>query len=450
MKVSIYKRILNNKESKNAIWLISGKVAQMLLSLFVGVISARYLGPSNYGLISYANAMVAFVMSFCTLGINSVIVKELYDYPEEQGKTLGSAIMMRVISSVLSAGAVIGVSSLLDYGEWETVIVVALCSISLVFHAFDTINYWFQSRYKSNVTAIAGFLAYFATAAYKILLLILNKNVFWFAFATSIDYIVLSIIYLIAYRVNNGQKLSFSFKSGIRILKKSYHYILAGMMVSIYGHTDKLMLKQMLGESEVGYYATAVAVCGMWTFVLSAIIDAMYPTIISSFKQSKEIFERKNRQLYAIVFYVTVFVSVIFLIFGEFGIWLLYGEEYLPAAIPLKIITWYTAFSYFGVARNAWMVCSEKQKYLKYMYIVAAILNVILNFAFIPLWGASGGRRCLAWQASVRSSLPRSSRETRSPYKVPPPDNRGSFRRYSPERKIRSRLGRARRRHAFS
>ncbi len=383
-------KFLSGKESKNAIWLISGKIAQMILSLFVGIISARYLGPSNYGLISYGAAFVGFFMSFCTLGINSIIVKDFLDNPDEQGKTLGSAILMRIISSVISSITVIAISCILDYGAWETVIIVALCSVSLVFNAFDTINYWFQSQYKSNVTAISLFLAYVATSIYKIILLILNKSVFWFAFASSVDHIVLSIILLIAYKIHNGQKLSFSFECGKRLLKKSYHYIFAGMMVAIYAQTDKLMLKQMLGETEVGYYATSVALCGMWTFVLTAIIDAMYPTIINSFKRSKELFEMKNRQLYAIVFYLTVFVSVFFLIFGDFAVELLYGEEYLPAATPLKVITWYTAFSYFGVARNAWMVCNEKQKYLKYMYIVAAISNVILNLVFIPLWGASG------------------------------------------------------------
>lgn len=381
---------LKAKESKNAIWLISGKVAQMILSLFVGVISARYLGPSNYGLISYGSAMVSFFMSFCTLGINSVIVKDFFDHPEEQGKTLGSAIMMRLLSSALSSVAVIAISFCIDYGDWETVIIVALCSVSLLFHIFDTIKYWFQAQYKSSVVAISIFLAYVATSIYKIVLLITGQSVFWFAFASSVDYIVLSIILLIAYKMHNGQKLSFSFQNGKRLLKKSYHYILSGMMVAIYGHTDKLMLKQLLGETEVGYYSTAVAICGMWTFVLSAIIDAMYPTIIKSFKEGKTVFDKRNRQLYAIVFYVTVFVSLMFVLFGDLGIWILYGEAYLPAALPLKIVTWYTAFSYFGVARNAWMVCNEKQKYLKYMYIVAAVLNVVLNLIFIPLWGAAG------------------------------------------------------------
>ena len=162
------------------------------------------------------------------------------------------------------------------------------------------------------------------------------------------------------------------------------------MMVAIYAQTDKLMLKQMLDESAVGFYAIATTICGMWTFVLSAIIDAMYPTIVQSFKQNQALFEKKNRQLYAIVFYISVLVSIAFVFLGDFAINILYGEAFAPAALPLKIITWYTAFSYFGVARNAWMVCNEKQKYLKYMYIFAAILNVLLNAIMIPLWGPAG------------------------------------------------------------
>lgn len=381
---------LRGKEAKNASWLIGGKIAQMILSLFVGALTARFLGPDNYGLISYGNAMMGFFMSLCTLGINSIIVKEFFDHPDEEGTALGSALLLRAISSICSALMVIAVVTIADFGEWETIAVVALCSVSLVFHIFDTINFWFQHLYQSRVTAIASFVAYVATAIYKIVLLLLQKDVYWFAFASSVDYIALAAVLLIAYKRHGGPPLRVSMKKGKYLLSRSYHYILSGLMVAIYGYTDKFMLKQMLDESAVGYYATATAICAMWTFVLSAIIDSMYPTIVQAHKKSQELFDRKNRQLYAIVFYVTVFVSVCFLIFGDLAIWILYGDEYMPAAMPLKIITWYTAFSFFGVARNAWFVCNHKQKYLKYMYIPAAIINIGMNLIFIPLWGASG------------------------------------------------------------
>ncbi len=384
------KKLFSNKEVKNAGWLIGGRVVQMLLSLVVGVLSARYLGPGNYGLINYAGAYVTFFTSLCTLGLNSVIVKDFVDHPDEQGEAIGSAILMRILSSILSAGMIIGIVSIIDNDEPITIAVTALCSLGLVFHVFEIFNFWFQAQYKSKITSIATLLAYIIMSIYKIILLIFGMDVRWFAAATSIDYIVVAIFLYVAYRKYNGQRLRFSFKKCKSLLSVSYNYILSSMMVAIYSQTDKLMLKQMLDESAVGYYGTATVLCAMWTFVLQAIIDSLYPSILRLHSENKEQYEKKNRQLYCIVFYVSVFVSVAFVLLGDFAIWLLYGEEYLPAADVLKVVTWYTAFSYLGVARNAWIVSEGKQKYLKYMYGCAAVMNVLLNFVFIPLWGASG------------------------------------------------------------
>lgn len=384
------KSLFANKEISNAGWLIGGKVIQMLLSLVVGVLTARYLGPGNYGLVNYGSAYVSFFMSLCTLGINSVIVKDFVDNPEEQGEAIGTTLVLRVISSFLSAVMIIGIVGILDKDEPLTIAVVALCSIALIFHVFDTFNYWFQAQYRSKITAIAILIAYIATAVYRVVLLAAGASVIWFAFAASIDYIVLGICLLIAYKKNGGPKLKFSWQKGKALLGKSYHYILSGMMVAIYGQTDKFMLKQMIDETAVGYYSTATAICAMWTFVLSAIIDSIYPTIMRLHKTDYAQYERKNKQLYAIVFYVSIFVSIIFVLFGDIVIRILYGAEYAPASMPLKIVTWYTAFSYLGVARNAWIVCEGKQKYLKYMYLSAAIINVVLNVVFIPILGASG------------------------------------------------------------
>lgn len=382
--------IFRNKEIKNAGWLIGGKVIQMILSLVVGVISARYLGPSNYGLVNYGATYVSFFMSFCTLGINSVIIKDFFDHPEERGSAIGSTLVLRIISSFACALMILGIVSILDRDEPLTIVVVALSSISLLFQVFDTFNYYFQSQYKSNITAIVTLVAYISTSVYRIILLIVNASVVWFAFASSVDYIVLGLLLYVFYRINKGPKLSFSWAKAKALLKQSYHYILSGMMVAIYGQTDKLMLKQMLDTNAVGYYSTATTICSMWTFVLQAIIDSLYPSILLLKDKDEKAYERKNKQLYAIVFYISVCVSIIFMIFGGFVVNILYGADYAPAVLPLKIITWYTAFSYLGVARNAWIVCEGKQNYLKYIYLSGAIGNVILNCIFIPLWGTAG------------------------------------------------------------
>ena len=383
-------KLLKNRTAQNASWLIFGRIAQMIISFFVGILTARFLGPSNYGLIGYAGAYTAFFMAFCTLGINSILVKEFVLKPDNEGEIIGTTLILRVISSFLSSILIIIIVSIVDVGEKTTLYVVALCSIGTVFHVFEVFNYWFQAKLQSKVTAIASLIAYMVTAIYKVILIVTGKSVYWFAFATSVDYICIAILLLIAYFKFGGKKLSFSFSCGKELLKQSYHFILSSLMVSIYGQTDKLMLKQMISETEVGYYSTATAICSMWCFVLTAIIDSFYPSIIEASEKDEELFKKRNKQLYAMIFYISVFVSVIFFIFSPLIIKILYGNEFLPAVNPLRIVTWYTAFSYLGVARNAWIVCKKRQKYLKYIYILAAVANIILNLIFIPLFGASG------------------------------------------------------------
>ena len=385
------KSILKNKTAKNAGWIIGEKIIQMLISLVVGLLTARYLGPSNYGLINYGASFTAFFSAFCTLGINSLLVKELVDNEEDEGKIIGTAIILRAVASALSAITIIATVCVIDRDEPTTIAVVSLCSLGLVFNVFEAFKYWFQRHLQSKFTVVAAFIAYLMTAVYRIFLLATGSSVVWFALATSVDYVCVAIFLFAFYKKNKGPKISFSWNYGKELLSRSKHFILAGLMVSIYGQTDKLMLKQMLSSEEVGFYSTATTVNGMWCFVLAAIIDSLYPAIMEAHKAGREEdFNRKNRQLYAIIFYVSIVVAALFNIFADLAISILYGNDYMPAAMPLRIISWYTAFSYLGVARNAWIVSKNLQKHLTKLYVVAALVNVGLNVFLIPVWGASG------------------------------------------------------------
>ncbi len=387
MKIRV---LLKNRIVQNAGWIIGGKIGQMLINFVIGLLTARYLGPSNYGLISYAAAYTTFFTAICNLGINSVLVKELLDAPEQQGTTMGTALGLRGVTGALSALALAGLVMMVDAGEPVTVAVVSLSGIGLVFQIFETFNYWFQSRLESKVTSIAMLAAFFLTAVYKAVLLALGKSVTWFACANALDYLLLAVFYLIAYGKKSGPRLRFSWGYGKKLLKKSCYFILPALMICIYGQTDKMMLKQMLSETEVGYYATAVQICNVWCFVLAAVIDSLAPSILKAYQKDEARFERLNRQLYAVVFYVSMVVSAGIALLAEPAVCLLYGQAYLPSVAPLRVITWYSAFSYLGVARTQWVVCKDCQKYLIYIYMGAAVSNVLLNFALIPLWGTVG------------------------------------------------------------
>ena len=147
MKI-LLQSLRKNKVVKNAGWIIGGKVANKLLAFVVGIFAARYLGPSNYGLINYAAAYAAFFASLCTLGVNSVIVKNFVDHPDQQGETIGTTLLLRAISSLLSALAIIGIVSVVDRGERLTIVVVALYSIDFNRKSQKEMQDSLQSRIK--------------------------------------------------------------------------------------------------------------------------------------------------------------------------------------------------------------------------------------------------------------------------------------------------------------
>lgn len=362
----------------------------MAVNLVTGLLTARFLGPANYGLIHYAAAYTGFFSSFCTLGLNSVLVREFTDGAHPEGETLGTALVLRGISSLLSAAAICCIVLVADRGDPTVMAVACLCSLGMLLQIFDVFRYWFQSRSQARVVALVSLAAYFLTALYRLFLLWREKHVSWFALSSAVDAGGIALLYLTAYRRYGGGKLGFSGKRARALLGKSCHFILPGLMVAVYAQTDKLMLKYLISEAEIGYYSTAVSLCNTWCFVLSAVIDAAYPGITRAHKENACLYRRRNKQLYALVFYISMAASLLITLMAKPLVLLLYGEAYLPAAAPLRVITWYTAFSYLGVARNAWIVCENRQKYLFWVYAAAAVSNVLLNCLCIPLWGAVG------------------------------------------------------------
>lgn len=386
----IIKKLFRNRIVRNAGWLMAGRIFHMILSFLIGLITARYLGPSNFGLINYASAYTTFFMAFCTLGINSVILKNFADHPDEEGTTIGTTLVLRLASSFLSIGVIMVIVRIVDGSEPVTLAVVGLYSVSLLFQAFDTLQEWFQFRLMSKYYAISTLISYTVASAYKVVLLVLGKSVEWFAFSNSVDFLIVAVLLYVFYRRQNGPKFAFSMQKAKQLLSVSCSYILSSLMVAIYAATDKLMLKQMMDESMVGYYALAVSISTVWAFVLSAIINSMKPSVMEYSNTDRAQYILMNKRMYALVFYISVVASSLVCLIAPVFIRVLYGAAYLPATVPLRIVVWYVAFSYLGVARDAWVVCENQQRYLKYLYLGSAVLNVGLNLLLIPKLGPAG------------------------------------------------------------
>jgi len=392
MNKSIRCTVVMKKNSvlKNTAWIIGCRIIQSLFSLVIGMLTARFLGPSNYGVISYAASVVAFAAPIMKLGLNHVLVNEILNNPEREGEILGTTILLNLMSAIacIIGVSIFGVVAAPD--EPTTRWVCVLYSINLLFQATEMVQYWFQAKQISQYTSIVSLVAYILVSGYKMYLLITKKDVCWFAISQSLDYLIITILLIVIYCRIGGQKFKFSFSCGRRMLNKSKHFIVSSMMITVFSQTDKIMLKMMLSSETVGIYTAAVICAGVSSFVFAAIIDSVRPVVFENKIKSRTAYEESLVMCYSIVIFLSLIQSVIFTIFAKYIILLLYGVEYLESISILRLVVWYTTFSYIGSVRSIWILAENKQKYLWIMNLSGAGANVLFNAILIPFMGAMG------------------------------------------------------------
>lgn len=380
----------SNKVVNNAKWIILCKIVQSLLQMAIGMISARYLGPSNYGLIGYASSVVAFVLPIMQLGLPSTLIQELVGTPEEEGKIMGTAMIMDFVSGIGCMILVGGFVLVANRGETETIIVCMLYSVSLLFRAMELMQYWFQYRFESKYPSIVMLCSYVVVSAYKIYILIAGKNVYWFVMVNSIDYAINGIALLVISSRIGIRRLSFSFSMVRRLFAKGKFYILASMMVTIYNNTDHIMLKMFSSVTENGYYTAAITCTCIGSFLFMAVIDSFRPVILTDKKEGSLNYEKNISRLYCIITYMALVQSVLFTVLASLIVRILYGIDYLPTIPVLQILIWQVSFSYMGIVRNIWILAEGKEKILWKLNLAGVTINILLNAFAIPCWGACG------------------------------------------------------------
>ncbi|WP_415846834.1 oligosaccharide flippase family protein, partial [Vibrio neonatus] len=199
MKSKGFRRYLSNTS-----WLLFSKIYRMGLALLLTVLMARYLGPEDFGLLSYALSLVTLFSVLITLGLESLVVKEVLSCPEEQEKTIASSIALRSLGCVIFIISVTVVVLMLSPGETTTIGLVAIISTGYLFKVFEVIRYWFEAHVQAKYSAGMELIAFTFSIILKVVMIILNAPLIYFSIAVASEFVIMSLGLLYLYLSNSN------------------------------------------------------------------------------------------------------------------------------------------------------------------------------------------------------------------------------------------------------
>ena len=375
----------------NTSWLLGERVLRMAVSLFVGIYVARYLGPERFGLLSYALSFVGIFVALATLGLDEVVVRELIKTPEQREKILGTSFLLKLVGTLLMWAAIL-VAIPLTENDLQTNILIIIIAFGTVFQAFNVIDLNFQAKVKSKYVVHAQFVQLIISSIVKIILVVNEAPLIWFASVYSLDVIVLAMGLVFAYLYNGDNIFSWkwSFETSKYLLHDSWPLILAGVVISVYMKIDQVMIKEMLGAKEVGLYAAAVKLSEAWYFIPMAIASSLFPAIINAKVYQKEVYYQRLQKLYDLMVWIAIAIALPTTFLSTLVVEFLYGKEYLGSSSVLIIHIWTAVFVFLGVASSKYLLAENFIKKTFYRTFIGALLNIIMNYYLIGIIGIQG------------------------------------------------------------
>lgn len=376
----------------NTGWLFGDRILRMGASLVVGVWIARYLGVQQYGLFNYALAFVSLFSPIFTLGLDDVVVRHIIRESSNKEEILGTTFWLKLVGGI--ASVLIVVSSMLFLGEQDSlkILLVAILAMTGIFRAADTIEIWFQSQVQSKYTVIAKSIAFLLNSSIKVALILTKAPLLAFAWVTLAEFAMSAIGLIIVYQV---QGFSFwlwrwSFTLAKTLLKESLPLIFSGFAILIFMKIDQIMLGQMLGNEAVGIYSAAVRISEIWYFIPAAIVSSVAPSIYAAKEKSESLYYQRIGQLLRLLICISLAIALPMTFLSDKIIMVMFGSGYAEAGTILAVHIWTSIFVFMGLATSPWFIAEALNHVSLGKTLTGAILNIILNYFFIPKYAGLG------------------------------------------------------------
>ncbi len=382
-------QVFGTEGGRSFLWLVLDRGIRLALSVSVGLLVARYLGPEQFGVLNHALAVVALAGPLAELGLDAVARREFVLHPERSAVTAGTVFRLRAVGAGVSLCGVF-VWSRLSAGSAEELRLFAILALATLQPAGMVADTWLQSRLEMRHSVVPQWGVLLVGAAARLVAIHERAPVEAFAAISVVELGLITFVVLRAARTKGFRFGCFDKALAIALLRQAWPLLLSGFAVLLYMRTDVLMLRFMDGERAVGLYSAATRLSEIWFFLPGSLAAALLPGLLAARSAGELPYRAALRRYYDLNAAAAYLVSIPTVLCAAWLVRLAYGPDFAAAG---PVLAWHASslvFTFLGVARGQFLVNEGYTRFYLVSTVTGLVTNIGFNLVLIPRMGASG------------------------------------------------------------
>lgn len=368
---------------KSGIWYTISNFVFRSIAFITAPIFARILSKVDYGQYNNINGWMAIFSILFACDIHSSIIRAKLDYEEDLNSYSFSVLILSTLITCISYGIffIFGdqVSSFTGIDKKYFIIIFLFIIFQEAFYNFITTERAFY-RYKA-FSLLLGLIVVATSLTSVALVILLDNKLDGRVYGQYIPYVVLGLFMyvLIAKRGKMIKKAYFKYA-----LLFSLPLVPHQLSLIALGSSDRIMLTKMVGAEQTAIYSVAYLITTIIYALLDSMNKAWAPWILDSLKQNK----REQIKEYSTKYFGLFFVLIIGILLMAPDVMLFFGgQKYINGVnvLPPLIIGCLFQFTYTMFVQVEFY--EKEMKVIAVGTSIAAIINIVLNYIFIPQFG---------------------------------------------------------------
>ena len=377
--------------AKNTAVLFAATIISYILTFFVNIYIAQYLGAEGFGILSLAIALTGIFAIFTDLGLNVLTTREVTRDKSSTNKYLINTAIIKVFLAFLTSGLIFATVNILGYTE-EVSHIIYIFTLSVIFTAFTTIfNSIFQAYEQMEYMSFGNILNSIVLFIGVIIGITYKLDIFFFATIYLIASLFVLVYSLITYFWKFPKpKINVDLNFWESTLKEALPFGVTNIFGSIYYWIDSIMLSKIVGNEVVGWYNAAYRLMLVFLAIYTVYLSAIFPVMSKFYKTSDEYLKFSYERSYKYLLIISLPIAFGITVLSDKIILLIYGNGYIPAILALQILIWTVPLLFINGLTGYVVGAINRQMILTKITFIGAVLNITLNLVLIPKFSFIG------------------------------------------------------------